>query len=101
MEFDTPHNIRSNYHEMEKINHKYIDIDEIASFPPRKPVYTGSSSHKTQDISLQRQDDHYYFKTNVEETSTAATNTGPSVGDKQSNVSLKLQEEKVTYLKII
>ena len=45
-----------------------------------------------------------YHETNVEETSTAATNTGPSyesVGDKQSNVSLKLQEKKVTYLKII
>ena len=105
MEFDISHNIRSNYHVMEKRNHRYIHIDEIASFPPRKPIYTDSSSHKTQDISLQRQDGHRdYIKTKIEDTSTAATNTGPSyesVDDKQNDVSLKIQKEKVIYLKII
>ena len=105
MEFDIPHNIRSNYHVMQKRNHRYIHIDEIASFPPRKPVYTDSSSHKTQDISLQRKDGHYdHIKPKVEETSTAVTNNGPSyeyVGDKQSDATLKMQEKKVTYLKIL
>ena len=92
MEFDIPHNIRSNYH----VTQKNIDIYTLTRLQAflRGNRYTLTHHHIKLKISLQRQDGHYdHIKPKVEETSTAVTNNGPSyeyVGDKQSNVSLKI-----------